>query len=327
MSRVSWIFIAVLAGLAAAALHASMVTVSPLSVILFYLAPLPLFITGLSYGWVPAALAAAAGTLATAALAGLRPALFFLAMSAAAPVVLSRLALINRPAVQAAGEGEAKDGGIEWYPEGRLVLWVAFFAGILLTLMVIVAGPDAESFRATLKQISETITAPIVKDMTPEQVQGLRELVDVLVFVAPLASAAMWLLATLVNLVLASRLLRRWGTSLRPWAPFSSLAFPPRSGLALVATTAGSFLPGTLGLVSSVFAAPLAAAFMVLGLSVVHHLVRRSTARVLLLVGLYAGLFLLSWLLVVPLIVLGLAELLFGIRARADRHAIAKPNT
>ena len=47
----------------------------------------------------------------------------------------------------------------------------------------------------------------------------------------------------------------------------------------------------------------------------------------LLLVALYAGLFLLSWLLIVPLIVVGLAELLFGLRARADRHAIVKPKT
>ena len=323
----NWIVIAVLAGLAAAALHASMVAVSPISVLLFYLAPLPLFITGLSYGWVPAALAAAAGTLATAAFTGLRPALFFLAMSAAAPVVLSRLSMISRPALQAAAEGEAKAGGTEWYPEGRLVLWAAFLAGLLLTVMIIVAGPDAESFRATLKQISDQLTAPIVKDMTPAQQQGLRELVDVLVLIAPLASAAMWLLATLVNLVVASRLLTRWGTSLRPWAPFASLAFPPLSGVALAATVAASFLPGTLGLVSSVFAAPLAAAFMVLGLAVIHHLVRRTAARAVLLVALYAGLFLLSWLLIVPLILLGLTELVFGLRARADRHASVKPKT
>lgn len=319
MSKRYWIAMAVLAGLAAAALHASMLVLSPLSLLLFYLAPLPLFIAGLSYGWVPVAVAAAVGGIATTGVLGLRPALLFLAMSATAPVILTRLALINRPVLKGGREGEAKDGGVEWYPEGRLVLWAAALAGALLTLLIVIAGPDAETFRVTLKDIAQKMTEPMLREAEPAQREGLQRLIDVLVVIAPLASAATWLVATMVNLILASRMLKAWGASLRPWAHFSSLAFPRQAGLAFLAAVAGSFLPGTAGLVSSVFAAPLGTAFLLLGLSVIHHLTLRSKARVPLLVGLYAALLLLSWLIVVPLIVLGLFELFFNIRARARR--------
>ena len=73
-----WIAIAVVAGLSAAVLHASGLTLSPLSFLLIYLAPLPLFLAGLGYGWGTAAAAAVVGSVATVAVLGARAGLFFL---------------------------------------------------------------------------------------------------------------------------------------------------------------------------------------------------------------------------------------------------------
>jgi len=105
--------------------------------------------------------------------------------------------------------------------------------------------------------------------------------------------------------------------SLRPWAPFASLTFPRRSSLAVAALVVASMLPGTAGLIGSVYAAPLCAAFALLGLAVIHHLLRRHPARTSLLAGLYAALVLLSWLVVLPLIALGIVETGFKLRARS----------
>lgn len=327
MKKTNWIIVAVISGIAAAALHVSVIALSPLSVLLFYLAPLPLFIAGLSYGWVPAAVAAGVGSLATSGFLGFKSALFFLGASALGPLVITRLALIHRPAAQMPREGEAKDGNIEWYPEGRLLLWAAALAGTLLTVIIFIAGPDADSFHATLKEFSQKLTEPFIANIEDTQREGFRQFVDFLVLIAPLASAAAWFVATLLNFLMASRLLRAWNMSLRPWARFSSLAFPRSAGLALVAACAVSFLPGTAGLMGSVFAIPLCVAFAVLGLAVIHHLLQRSSSRIAILAGLYAALVFFNWIVALPLMALGIAELVWHVRARADRHALPKIQT
>jgi hypothetical protein len=84
-------------------------------------------------------------------------------------------------------------------------------------------------------------------------------------------------------------------------------------------------MPGTAGLIGLVFAAPLLTAFAILGLAVVHHLLIGHSARVPMLTGLYAALMLFSWVLALPLIALGIAELGLGVRARLKPLPPVKP--
>ena len=286
----------------AALLHASVTTTSPLSFLLIYLAPLPLFLAGLGFGWAPAAAAAVVGGVATAAVMGARAGVFFLLSAGAAPAILSYLALTSRPVSRGAREGEAEQAGVEWYPEGRLLLWTAALAGAFLTLLILVTGPDIETFRAQLKVFATEFATAIGGDLSPSERAALAGLPDLLVIIAPLVGASAWLVFMLVNMMMASRVLEKWGKSLRPWADFSNLAFPPLAGLALVALGAACLLPGAFGLIAGVFAAPLATAFAILGLAVVHFLLRRHRARLPLLFGLYAALILFSWLIMPPLV-------------------------
>jgi hypothetical protein len=318
VKKTHWIFLSIMAGVAAAALHASIVMLTPLAAVLFYLAPLPLFIVGLGYGPVSAAVGAAAGAAAIGSLWGLKAGVFFAISSALGPVILCRLALISRRSAGSRHEGEAVDRGIEWYPEGRLTLWTALFAGAVLTLVIVMVGPDAENFRATLKDLSTRFAEPLLKDLPEQQRPGFAQMIDFLVMLAPAASAAAWFAAMTINLLLAARLVTRWGISLRPWAAFSSLAFPRKACLAVAAFGVASMLPGTAGLIGSVYAAPFCAAFALLGLAVIHHLLLRHPARTSLLAGLYAALILLSWLVVLPLIALGIVETGFNLRARSN---------
>jgi hypothetical protein len=323
----NWIIVAIMSGLAAAVLHASVSTLTPMSAMLFYLTPLPLLMAGLSHGWPAAAVSGAVGAVALSGLWGVKTGIFFLVASAVGPVILSRLALTSRPAQGRPSEGEATAQGLQWYPEGRLVLWAATIAGGLLTLVILALGPDAESFQAKLSEAAAGLSQSLSAGLEAEQRAEVTQWVDFMMKLAPAAAAAAWLAATTINLLISSRLLMRLGMSPRPWAPFSALMFPRMALIALVGACVASFAPGTAGLIGMVFAAALLTAFAILGLSVVHHLVLGHTARTAILAGLYGTLILLSWVLALPLIILGVAELSLGVRARLKPLPPVKPNS
>ena len=113
------VLIGVGAGAAAALLFASVTSGIWFSVILFYLAPLPIMIAAL--GWSHRAGLTAA--FAAAAMLGAAFGMFFFGTfltSIGAPAWwLGYLALLGRPV---ANGGEPQT---EWYPAGRLVLWLS----------------------------------------------------------------------------------------------------------------------------------------------------------------------------------------------------------
>ncbi len=314
----NWIMIAIAAGLAAATMHSTLLVPSAISILMFYVSPLPLLLAGLGWGPLAAIVAGAAGTLAVAVAMGFKPALFFAVTTAVAPAILCRLALLNRSDGQSGeNEGEASDQGVQWYPEGRLLLWAAFMAGLLMTAVILITGPDAESFRGHVREMVDQIFAAGLKDQ-PQQLEELKPVLDMFVVAAPLISASFWLLAMLVNVWAASRILSKTGRSLRPWARFSDLAFPQRAGMALAAACFATFLPGTLGLIGQVFTSVFMTAFSILGLAVLHHLTIGHAARGFLLFSLYLALFILNWVLIVPLVAIALADMIFQIRQRGN---------
>ncbi len=103
-------------------------------------------------------LSGAVGALAMSGFGGVKTGLFFVAASAVGPVILSRLALTSRPSQGPGSEGEVTAQGLQWYPEGRLVLWAAAMAGGLLTLVILALGPDAKSFQAMLSEAAAGIS-------------------------------------------------------------------------------------------------------------------------------------------------------------------------
>jgi hypothetical protein len=228
--------------------------------------------------------------------------------------VLSWLALRSRPADEAPPlEGEPQVNGRQWYPEGRLVLWAAVIAAALTSLGMLLIGASADSFRASLEdQVGQVLTA------MGEEVEGdeLDQMVSVIAFMLPIAAASIWLLATLVNMKLGARILAAFDRSPRPWARFGALTFPRRAVWLLPAALAASMLPGMAGVIGTVFAAAMLTAFALAGLAVLHGLTEGMAARAPLLGGLYLALILLNWLLLLPLAMLTMLDMAFGMRAR-----------
>lgn len=313
----NWIGVAIVAGLAAVTLQAAILYPSPLTALLFYLSAMPVFVAGLGWGVSAAALAGLSGSLAMAAMGGMKASLIFLISTALPPSILSWLALRSRPANGPAREGEAQVRSVQWYPEGRLVLWAAGMAGGATSLMLLMLGPDPETFRATMEAAVKDLLVAIAPQNEQLEHAQLERLARLMAVVLPMAGASVWLIATLANLKIGAALLAAAGRPPRPWSRFGALAFPRRAAWLLPVALVVSFLPGAFGFLGSVFAAVLFTAFALLGLAVLHGLTEGVSARPFLLGGLYLALVLLNWVLIVPLAMLGLLDSAFAIRARA----------
>jgi hypothetical protein len=136
------------AGAATALLFASVASGSPLSVLLFYLAPLPILLAALGWSHWAGLIAA---LFASAGLAAVFSSYFFLAflIGVALPAWwLGYLALLARPV-------EGAPDGLEWYPVGHLVVWAAILGASVVIAGMLHFGTDEESFRATLRNFLE----------------------------------------------------------------------------------------------------------------------------------------------------------------------------
>jgi hypothetical protein len=291
------------AGAAAALLFASIVSGSMAAVILFYLAPLPIMIAALGFTQLGGLIAAASATAALAAFSGL----FVIAVAVIAFGAwwLGYLALLARPVRNGGG------AGVEWYPLGRLVLWATLIGTLVVAAAIPNFGTDQESLQATLRKIYERI----VRESS---------VVDLLVIAVPPAAAVFTTLTTLLNLWLASRVVKISGRLRRPWPDLAALSLPSWSLGLLAFAIVGSFMPDLFGVLSGAFAASLLMAFAIAGLAVLHFTTRGMRGRALALTSTYAAALVLGWP-VLLLTLAGIADRIFGIRSRFARKQIPPP--
>src|SRR5262249_54514143 len=112
--------IALAAGAASGLMFASTISGAMLSIFLYFLAPLPLMVAALGWGWLAAAIGGGAAALGLGAIFGWQYLLSY-ALSVALPSVwLGHLALLARPA----SNDTVMPSALEWYPIGRLLLWI-----------------------------------------------------------------------------------------------------------------------------------------------------------------------------------------------------------
>src|SRR3954467_12159540 len=126
------ILIALAAGAASALMFASIVSGALVSLLLFYLAPLPLMVAALGWGPLCATIGGIAAATSLGALFGLSLCIAFAVAVAVPAWWLGHLALLGRPVTDASsGNGSAAAGtSVEWYPVGRILLWISGFAAL-----------------------------------------------------------------------------------------------------------------------------------------------------------------------------------------------------
>lgn len=288
----------------------------PGGVLLMLLAPLPLFLVGLSQGVASVAIAGTTLIVVVGLAVGLFAAIAMLVTLAAPAAILVRQALLNRQLQSAAGGAEpqgAAPGPIEWYPPGLLVTWLTGVGVVWLAVSLFVIGSGVGGFEAHLRErMVETLTM-MVPQAAPEAIAQTAGTVAPIALGAGLVS---WLLLLALNAVLAQGALARFGRNLRPAPDIGDIELPVWLAPALAATLVAAFLAdGDLGFVARNLAMVLLLPFLFLGLSVVHVLIRRLQAKVLLFVAFYAVMLLFTWPAVI-VVALGLLEQWLNLRRR-----------
>jgi hypothetical protein len=304
--------IGIAAGAASALLFASVASGALLAIALFYLAPLPILIAAVGWSHLAGLIAAFVAAISLAAALGGFFFVSFLIGIGLPAWWLGYLALLARPA------GPTPDD-LEWYPIGRVVLWDAVLAALVVTFGILAIGTDAESFRSGLRGAIERLFGPRADafKQTTFKLPGLGEMdaVEFMVLITPPTAAVVALITNLLALWLAARTVKVSGRLKRPWPDLSTLSFPSSGHALLAAALAATFLPGIVAVIAGVFAASLLMGYALLGLAVVHALTRGINGRGFILGSIYGAIFVFGWPMLLMSLV-GLTDALLDLRGR-----------
>ena len=204
-------------------------------------------------------------------------------------------------------------------------MWIFVVTALLAALVVLITllryGLDAAQIEAGLRRELERGLRFLagVPANSPLQIPSVRDperLLDVLVPIIPPLKATALTATSLLNLWLASLVVRVSGRLKRPWPQIAQMSFPPFAVTVLAIAVAGTFLPDLIGLASGVLVASLLLAYALLGFAVVHVLTKGVAGRGFMLSGLYFAVGLFGWP-VVLMSLLGLVETTASLRARS----------
>ncbi|MGE0845077.1 MAG: hypothetical protein AB7L41_02345 [Flavobacteriaceae bacterium] len=301
------------AGLASALLYLAVTAGTLLAIPLFYLAALPVMVAGLGWGTASSWGAAAIGTLTAGIVLGPMIGVVYGLACGFPAAFLTRLAMLGRPAAPGASD-------IEWYPEGRILIWCAGFGIALALLLVGFLGFDPERIATMFEKMIEAVNES--GGSVPSMPEGgeIDRVAAVLADMVPKAVAALWTASTAFNLWLAARINQASGRLTRPMPDMHALTLPAAGGAVLAAAVVTGLAGGALGIAGDVVAAAVITIYALVGLSVLHAVTLGQPLRVFVLVSIYAFLILLTAWMAIPLAVLGLAESAFGLRRRAGRN-------
>jgi hypothetical protein len=311
--------IALAAGCASALMFASTISGALISLLLFYLAPLPLMVAALGWGPLSATIGGIAAAIGLGAIFGLPYCIAFVFMVALPAWWLGHLALLGRPVAKAtstaasAGNGAAAAAPVmEWYPIGRILLWTAGFAALTTMAALFTLGSDAATITAALRRGLLRILG--MRDTAPPA-SDTEQLIDALVTIAPIAAATITMMTLTLNLWLAARITATSGRLHRPWPDMKSAALPPMTLAALALALAFCFSGGLAAMLAQIVSAALMMAYALTGFAVLHTLTLAMKGRALWLSGTYAIVLVFGWP-VLAMVGLGLADAIFGFRQR-----------
>lgn len=302
------------AGLVAALLFSVVITGSPLAVLLYSAAPLPIFIAALGWNHRAGLFAVGAGAIAVAIALSLPAGIAFALIIALPAWWIAYLALLARTD----GTGNA-----EWYPLGNLMVWIAATAAMATVASALVMTTDYEAYRSVIARIVENLLAEMVRSrmisLPPGTTQAelAANVTPLLVRAVPLGIGASIVTTITANLWLAAKTVRLSGRLPRPWPFIPSTALPRQAVVLLVAGLATAALDGFVGLAGVALVGALLATFMFTGLAMLHDLSRGQAWRTPMLVSVYVALVVMQAVLTPLLALAGILDSLFGLRKRA----------
>ncbi|MHB2168069.1 DUF2232 domain-containing protein [Alsobacter sp. R-9] len=308
----SFIGIGAAAGLVAALLFAVITTGNVLALLLYFVAPLPILLAALGWNHRAGLVATAVGAAAVFLVFRFSASMVF-AVSVALPAwwyaYLLLLARTN------------EDGSVEWFPLGKVLLWMAAISAGLTIVGAFMLG---DSYDAFVRSFERAVT--LIEQINPNSFEGvapdarqasIRQMAELFAVAAPPISAAVGVGFAVLLAYVAGRITAASGRLPRPWPDVAAAELPQAALLGLLAAlAAAAVLRGFAGVFALSIAAALAMAFCMQGLAVIHVLTRGVAGRGSILAVLYIVFVLLpGWPAVLSALV-GIADTIFGLRAR-----------
>lgn len=304
---IATISMALAAGLASALMFASITSGAPIALLLINLAPLPLMVVGVVWGPLSAAIGGIAAMTVIASLFGLPYSGMFAVVNALPAWWLAHLVLLARSVPKEAAVVNPDDP-LEWYPVGRILLWIVVFATIITATTLLMMGTDAATIQNTIRKGWSDVlesTGLTLNDST----------LDALVMIAPIGAEMAAVAMLTLNLWLAAKIAATSGRLHRPWPDLKNTTLPTVMIAALLAAIVCCFSGGLPGILAQVVTAGLSMAYALTGFAVLHTLTLAMKSRPLWLGCAYAVVAGFAWALL-AVALLGLADAVFGLRER-----------
>jgi hypothetical protein len=223
---------------------------------------------------------------------------------------LAYLALLGRP---------RDESVLEWYPLGRLLLWIAGTATLVTMLAIAkLGGGDYETYRALMRKALEgflRVQASRAGGLAGANASSA-DVMDAIVGAVPLFLASSLVTILAANLWIAAKVVAVSQRLARPWPDIPHTAMP-RIALGVLAGAAlVCFLPGFPGALGLAAAGALIVAFALQGLAMLHEISRGRPSRTMLLAGTYALAVVVGQIMLPALAMSGIADAAFGLRRR-----------
>ena len=304
------ILVAIAAGCASAAMFASIISGALISLVLLNLAPLPLMVAAVGWGPLCAAISGILAAIGLGATFGLADGITY-AIGVALPACwLGHLCLLGRPVGHDPRTPNAAPA-LEWYPSGRILLWIAGFAVFSTGATLLTFGSDAAAIATTMRKFLLRFLALSEASVGTDAERRI----DAMVSFAPSAAAIVGMITLTLNLWLAAKITATSGRLARPWPDLRATALPALTWVALCAAAALCFSDGILAMLAKIATSALTMAYALAGFAVLHTLTLALKSRAFLLASTYAFAVVFVWP-VLALAALGLADAVFGLRRR-----------
>lgn len=238
-------------------------------------------------------------------------------------LLIIRQALISQPG--------ATPNTLDWYPPGQILGWLTAYSILILGCITIyfafsnnVLETVSRNFlREIFAQILDQSDANFRSDEDRTLVKNLLEAATIRM--APLLAGfflSIYLLMSIANATITQGILNRTGLSRRPSPSYVTMELPRWLSGALAASVVIAVLPGTIGNLGQNAVVILSMPFLLLGLTVIHTLSRRTPNPRMVQVAFYFALFLfvalinISFPILALLVLLGIAEQWTSLRQR-----------
>jgi hypothetical protein len=308
---IAMVLIGLAAGAASALMFASIISGALISLLLLYLAPLPLMVAAIGWGPLCAAIGGIAASISIGAILGLPLGIAFAIGVALPGWWLGHLVLLGRPAASAASSGNGAaliEPDLEWYPIGRILLWIAGFAALTTIAALLTIGTDAAT-------ITDTLRRGLTRYFNEPSSTEVQQLIGALVALAPIAAVTIAVPTLTLNLWLAAKITATSGKLHRPWPDLRAAALPPLTLAVLCIAMALCFTGGLSAIFAKIITSALMMAYAFTGFAVLHTLTLAVKSRAFWLGSTYTIVVLFGWPVLV-VITLGLADAAFGLRQR-----------